>query len=285
MSTNLLLEKPKQDSPLDDTDLSDIVSGYSDQLPQTGWLTELQLEQPRENLRCLPLRTRISKRILDIVVATGLLVLCGPIMIVAAALVKLTSPGNIIYSQVRIGLNLRKKAKNDRRVSSEELPDGTEDRRGQGQDRRGSVNYGRPFTMYKFRTMRNDAEKKGAQFAQAGDPRVTSCGRFFRRTRIDELPQLWNVLKGDMSMVGPRPERPEFMENLSEQIPNYVNRLGLKPGITGMAQVVNGYDNELEGFKRKVGYDLLYLRNCCIYNDLKILFRTVKVVITGQGAL
>lgn len=285
MSTNALLDKPKQNAPLNDSDLSDIVSGYSDQLPQTGWLTELQLQQPRENLKCLPLRTRFSKRILDIVVASGLLLLCGPIMIVAAVLVKITSPGNIIYSQVRIGLNLRKKKDNDRRVASQDLPEGKEDRRGQGQDRRGNVNYGRPFTMYKFRTMRSDAEKKGAQFAQAGDPRVTTFGRFFRRTRIDELPQLWNVLKGDMSMVGPRPERPEFMENLSEQIPNYVNRLGLKPGITGMAQVVNGYDNELEGFKRKVGYDLLYLRNCCLYNDIKILFRTVKVVITGQGAL
>lgn len=284
MSTDLLLEKPSN-APLNDTDLSDIVSGYSDHLPQTEWLKQLKLQQPRENLQCLPLSTRISKRVLDIIVASGLLILCGPIMITAAILVKLTSPGNTIYSQVRIGLNLRKKKKTDRRMSTENLPQGAEERRGKGRDRRGSANYGRPFTMYKFRTMRNDAEKKGAQFAQAGDPRVTTFGRFFRRTRIDELPQLWNVLKGDMSMVGPRPERPEFMENLSEQIPNYVNRLGLKPGITGMAQVVNGYDNELEGFKRKVAYDLLYLKNCCLINDLKILFRTVRVVITGQGAL
>lgn len=285
MSTHLLLEKPQQDSNLKDSDLSDIVSGYSEELPKTGWLTQLHLQNPRENLRCLPLSTRISKRVLDIIVASGLLLLCGPIMLAAAALVKITSPGDAIYSQVRIGLNLRKKKKADRRSSTDDLPEGKEERRGEGRDRRGSSNWGRPFTMYKFRTMRNDAEVAGAQFAQEDDPRVTKIGRFLRRTRIDELPQLWNVLKGDMSMVGPRPERPEFMENLSGQIPNYVNRLGLKPGITGMAQVVNGYDNELEGFKRKIGYDLLYLRNCCLINDLKILFRTVRVVITGEGAL
>ena len=206
-------------------------------------------------------------------------------MIVAAVLVKLTSPGPIIYSQTRVGLNLRLKSNKDRRQSDASAPQGVEDRRGKGRDRREESNYGQPFTMYKFRTMRNDAESKGAQFAQKSDPRVTAIGRFLRRTRIDELPQLWNVLKGDMSMVGPRPERPHFMETLSSNIPNYVARLGLKPGITGMAQVVNGYDNELEGFRRKVGYDLLYLQNCCLLNDLKILFRTVRVVITGEGAL
>ena len=134
--------------------------------------------------------------------------------------------------------------------------------------------------MYKLRTMRNDAEKSGAQFAQQSDPRVTTVGRFLRRTRIDELPQLWNVIKGDMSMVGPRPERPVFMEELCDEIPNYVERLGLKPGLTGIAQVVNGYDNEIEGFRRKIGYDLLYLQNCCLLNDLKILLRTFKVVVS-----
>ena len=146
-------------------------------------------------------------------------------------------------------------------------------------------NFGCPFTIYKFRTMRTDAEKNGAKFATQGDARVTPIGRFLRRTRIDELPQLWNVLRGDMSLVGPRPERPEFMKELSTHIPGYVDRLGLKPGLTGIAQVVNGYDNELEGFRRKVAYDLLYLQNCCLVNDLKILARTFRVVITGEGAL
>ncbi len=133
--------------------------------------------------------------------------------------------------------------------------------------------------------MRTDAERNGARFATQGDARVTAVGRLMRRTRIDELPQLWNVLRGDMSLVGPRPERPEFMQELSVHVPNYLDRLGLKPGLTGLAQVVNGYDNELEGFRKKVAYDLLYLQNCCLTNDLKIMFRTIRVVITGEGAI
>jgi len=285
MSANVLLEEQPVRQQTPTIDLSDIVSSYAEELPRTGWLTKLDLEQPRENLTCLPLSTRFFKRIVDIVGAGTMLVCLSPVMIVAAVLVKLTSPGPIIYSQTRVGLNLRLKSNKDRRQSDASAPQGVEDRRGKGRDRREESNYGQPFTMYKFRTMRNDAESKGAQFAQKSDPRVTAIGRFLRRTRIDELPQLWNVLKGDMSMVGPRPERPHFMETLSSNIPNYVARLGLKPGITGMAQVVNGYDNELEGFRRKVGYDLLYLQNCCLLNDLKILFRTVRVVITGEGAL
>jgi len=139
--------------------------------------------------------------------------------------------------------------------------------------------------MYKFRTMRTDAEKNGAQFAVKGDARVTSIGWFLRRTRLDELPQLWNILKGDMSFVGPRPERPEFIESLSNEIPGYLYRLGLKPGLTGLAQVVNGYDNNIESFRRKVAFDLLYLQNCSLLNDLKIILRTASVVITGKGAL
>ncbi|MDA1166127.1 MAG: sugar transferase, partial [Planctomycetota bacterium] len=160
-----------------------------------------------------------------------------------------------------------------------------DDDRRSGIDRRAKANYGKPFTLYKFRTMRADAEKHGAQFATKGDPRVTSIGRFLRKTRLDELPQLWNVLKGEMTLVGPRPERPEFMEELSGEIPNYLDRLGLKPGLTGPAQVINGYDNNIESFRRKVALDLLYLQNCCLWNDVKILFRTIRVVLTGSGAL
>ncbi|MCA8996090.1 MAG: sugar transferase, partial [Planctomycetaceae bacterium] len=103
--------------------------------------------------------------------------------------------------------------------------------------------------------------------------------------RLDELPQLWNVLKGEMSLVGPRPERPEFIEKLSEEIPNYLDRLGLKPGLTGVAQILNGYDNEIESFRRKVAFDLHYLRHCGPWNDFKILIRTISVVLTGSGAL
>lgn len=283
MSAPALLEQPTANKERAHG-LSDIVHGYAEQLPRTGWLTQLNLTEPRRNLTCLPLTTRVFKRAMDIAVASVLLIATAPVMLTAAVLVKLTSRGPVIYSQTRVGLNLRQKPRNDRRQEAA-LPSGVEDRReGQG-DRREDNNYGRPFVMYKFRTMRTDAEAAGAQFAQKSDPRVTPIGRFLRRTRIDELPQLWNVLRGDMSMVGPRPERPQFMEELSDEIPNYVDRLGLKPGLTGMAQVVNGYDNEIEGFRRKVAYDLLYLQNCCVTNDLKILFRTVRVVITGEGAL
>lgn len=190
----------------------------------------------------------------------------------------------MIYSQTRVGLNLRKKQKNDRRAQKKPLPSEA-NRRQPGRDRRELSHFGQPFTIYKFRTMRHDAEQNGAQFAQQSDPRITPIGRLLRRTRIDELPQLWNILKGDMSLIGPRPERPEFMMKLQDQIPNFIDRLGLKPGLTGIAQVVNGYDNELEGFRRKVSYDLLYLQNCCVWNDVKILFRTIRVVITGEGAL
>ena len=270
--------------PDDDAAFSSLVAQHTMELPGTEWLTRLQLNTVRENVRCLSPSLRFWKRTFDIVAALFLLIATSPLTIAAAILVKLTSPGRIIYSQTRVGLNLRKKKKNDRRTETMELASET-DRRQPGRDRRELSNFGQPFTIYKFRTMRNDAEQNGAQFAQESDPRITPIGRLLRRTRIDELPQLWNILKGDMSLIGPRPERPEFMMKLQDQIPNFIDRLGLKPGLTGIAQVVNGYDNELEGFRRKVSYDLLYLQNCCVWNDIKILFRTIRVVITGEGAL
>ena len=192
----------------------------------------------------------------------------------------MTSPGPVLYRQVRTGLNLRRSR--DRRAQQLAT---IQERRAGNSNRRVSPAYGRPFVLYKFRTMRIDAEKDGAQFAVQGDPRVTRIGRILRKSRLDELPQLWNVLRGEMSLVGPRPERPEFVEQLSQEIPNYLVRLGMKPGITGLAQVLNGYDNEVEGFRRKVALDLLYLQNCCFWNDVKILLRTVVVVVTGKGAL
>lgn len=254
-------------------------------LPSTEWLTRLRLERPRRNTRCLGESTRLLKRLTDIVVSVTMLVLLLPVMLLVAIAVRITSRGPIIFRQTRVGLNLRAK-KSDRRqfLPSGELPNGV-DRRDPNRDRRRDQGYGKPFTLYKFRTMKIDAEKYGAQFAVKNDPRVTCIGRFLRKTRLDELPQLWNVLRGEMTLVGPRPERPEFIEKLSAEIPNYINRLGLKPGLTGLAQVINGYDNNIESFKRKVNLDLLYLQNCCIWNDLKILFRTIRVVLTGSGAL
>ncbi|MDB5336671.1 MAG: Undecaprenyl-phosphate galactose phosphotransferase [Planctomycetaceae bacterium] len=267
------------------SDLSDLVLDYADLagLPPTDWLTRLKLERPRRDVRSLGEGTRLAKRLTDIVISSIMLVCLLPLMVLVAIAVKLTSPGPMIFSQLRVGLNYRK-PRPDRRKRNDDLPEEISDNRRQA-SRRSDTGYGRPFVLYKFRTMRTDAEKNGAQFAQKNDPRVTSIGRFMRKTRLDELPQLWNVLKGDMSLVGPRPERPEFIEKLSAEVPGYLHRLGLKPGLTGIAQVVNGYDNNIESFKRKVALDLLYLQNCCFWNDLKILFRTIRVVLTGSGAL
>jgi lipopolysaccharide/colanic/teichoic acid biosynthesis glycosyltransferase len=264
---------------------AELVARHTIDLPGTDWVTRLPLTTDRRNLMCLPASLRITKRMIDIAGALTLAVLALPMMLLAAVLVKLTSSGPVIYRQTRIGLNLRDKKSTDRRQELRGLNPDVSDRRQPGRDRREVSNFGRPFTIYKFRTMRTDAELNGARFAAAGDARITPIGRLLRRTRIDELPQLWNVLRGDMSLIGPRPERPEFMADLQQHIPNFIDRLGLKPGLTGIAQVVNGYDNELEGFRRKVSYDLLYLQNCSLWNDIKILFRTVRVVLTGEGAL
>ncbi len=275
-------------NPIPQGEFSDLVKIYVDKemWQSTGWLTRLDLAEPRVDVRCLTERTRFSKRVLDIIVSLSMLIVLAPLLIFLVIIVKLTSPGPAIFHQTRVGLNFRKKNKNDRRKNQVRLSEiGINDDRRTQIDRRDETGYGKPFTLYKFRTMTVDAEKNGAQFAVQGDPRVTPLGRFMRKTRLDELPQLWNVLKGEMTLVGPRPERPEFIEGLSEEIPNYINRLGLKPGLTGVAQIVNGYDNNIEGFRRKVSLDLLYLQNCCFWNDLKILFKTIRVILTGSGAL
>lgn len=262
--------------------LADIVEEYGSarRLPATGWLTRLELDAPRKNLQSLAWSTRCVKRLTDVAVSTVLLVLLAPVMLAVALCVWWMSPGPILFSQIRTGLNSRW-SRNDRRRSNELI----ENDRRSGRDRRHEQSYGRPFVLYKFRSMRTDAEQHGAQFATQGDPRVTPVGRFLRKSRLDELPQLWNVLRGEMTLVGPRPERPEIIQQLSTQIPGYLDRLGLTPGLTGLAQVENGYDNDLVGFRRKVALDLLYLQNCCFWNDVKILVRTVGVVLTGKGAL
>lgn len=280
MSVSVLETPPVARRP----DLSDIYDFYvaDDSLPTPEWLTKLNLQRPRRTLEHLDDVTRFWKRVMDVVGATVLLLLLWPVMLLTALVVKLTSPGPAFYSQVRVGLNLRAKSR-DRRYQQLPPPDGI-DRRNKANDRRELPSFGKEFVLYKFRTMRVDAEKNGAQLATKGDPRITAVGRFLRKTRLDELPQLWNVLRGEMSLVGPRPERPEFIEQLSVEIPNYINRLGLKPGLTGLAQIINGYDTDLESFRRKVNFDLLYLQNCCLWNDFKILLRTVRVVLTGSGA-
>lgn len=278
-----ILEEPQV---VTNDEFGDLYDHYvaDENLPSPDWLTQLQLSRPRRNIHCMSESTRYWKRVLDIVTAGTLLVLLAPVMLLVVIAVRLTSRGPVIFRQTRVGLNLRQKKKDRRAFTGTSAPDGVE-RRNPSNSRRRDGGYGKPFTLYKFRTMTVDAEKNGPQFATKGDTRVTSIGRFLRKTRLDELPQLWNVLRGEMSFVGPRPERPEFIAGLSSEIPNYINRLGLKPGLTGLAQIINGYDNDIESFKRKVNLDLLYLQNCCIWNDLKIMVRTIRVVLTGSGAL
>ena len=243
-----------------------------------SWLSRPAISAPRRNLVCLGGRRRAVKRAFDLVGASTLLVGLSPLMAVTAVLVRVTSVGPVIFKQERVGLNRRV---GDRRIRRVDGPEVLERR---GRERRAAAGHGRLFTIYKFRTMTQDAEKNGAQFATKGDMRITTLGRFLRRTRIDELPQLWNVIRGEMSLVGPRPERPVFVGDFVQRIPGYGDRLGLKPGLTGLAQVENGYDSELDDFRRKAVYDAIYVQRCTIRNDLRIMARTVKVVITGKGA-
>jgi len=218
-----------------------------------------------------------AKRILDLTVASIGVVLAFPLFLIVAILIKLTSRGPIFYTQQRIGVNRRRR---DNRVYS--IAAGDERR---SRDRRRENNQGRPFNVIKFRTMVNDAEKiSGPVWATKNDARITSLGRFLRKTRIDETPQLFNVLKGEMSMVGPRPERPKFVKDLSARVPDYAERLNVKPGITGQAQVTTGYDTSIESVYEKVKNDVEYIRKWSILTDLKILMKTILVVITGKGA-
>lgn len=187
-----------------------------------------------------------AKRIFDLVLAATVLVLASPVMLLAAIAVKVSSRGPIIYKQQRVGQH-------------EKL-----------------------FNIYKFRTMIEGAEEEtGPVFASENDPRVTFMGRILRKTRIDELPQLINILKGDMSFVGPRPERPVFVKEFKEKIPSYVERFRIKPGVTGLAQVSGFYATTPQN---KLKYDLIYVYHQSLFLDLKILLHTLKVVLTGRGA-
>lgn len=191
--------------------------------------------------------TRFAKRTFDIVCASIVLVLAAPLMLVIAGLVRLT-PGPIVYRQTRVGEG------------------------------------GRHFTMYKFRTMRRDAEEPGvAAFAEQDDPRATPVGRVLRKTHLDELPQLWDVLKGDMSVVGPRPERPEFIPMLEDAVPFFTRRLLVKPGITGWAQLRRDYASDTEGATEKLSYDLWYLRHRTLAVDLAICAKTFSAVFLRPG--
>jgi exopolysaccharide biosynthesis polyprenyl glycosylphosphotransferase len=188
---------------------------------------------------------KLAKRAFDIAVASAALLLTAPLFLVIAAFVRRTGP--VFYRQTRLG------------------------------------DQGVPFTIFKFRTMRVDAENNGAVWAERGDPRTTEIGRLLRRLRLDELPQLINVLRGDMAIVGPRPERPEFFEMLQESVPFWSRRLLLKPGITGWAQLRSGYASDSRSTQEKLAYDLWYLRHQSLVVDLMICARTVPMLLLGSG--
>jgi exopolysaccharide biosynthesis polyprenyl glycosylphosphotransferase len=198
-------------------------------------------------VRALDRRYSLAKRALDLAFGIGLGLAILPVLPLIALAIKLDSAGPVLYSQQRVGLG------------------------------------GRVFRIYKFRTMRQDAERNGAVWAAEKDPRVTRIGRYMRLTRVDELPQLWNVLKGDMSFVGPRPERPEFTVQLAEALDGYDKRHAVRPGLTGWAQVCYRYTSSIKDTRSKVEYDLYYVKHASLLLDLTILRRTVGVVVGMRG--
>lgn len=189
-----------------------------------------------------------AKRLLDIFASLVILIITSPIIILTSLAIKLDSKGPVFFKQERSGLN------------------------------------GKEFFVYKFRSMVSNAEAEtGPVWSTKDDPRITRVGKLIRKVRIDELPQMLNVLKGEMSLVGPRPERPYFVEMLSKEIPYYKRRLKVRPGVTGWAQVKHKYDESIEDVKMKLNYDLFYIENMSLRLDLKIIFRTVFVVLFGKG--
>jgi lipopolysaccharide/colanic/teichoic acid biosynthesis glycosyltransferase len=193
----------------------------------------------RDELFPLNARYHSVKRAFDVIVAGFLFVAAAPVILAIAILVRLSSPGPALYSQTRLGL------------------------------------FGRPFRIWKLRTMMHDCERSsGARWALRSDPRVTTIGRFLRLSRLDELPQIWNVLKGDMSLVGPRPERPEFIAILEQSIPDYRKRMLVRPGITGLAQVYLPPSTGIPSVRKKTVYDLYYLRHMAIGLDLRLIVAT-----------
>ncbi len=210
------------------------------------------------------------KKFFDFVVSMAALAVFGLLLPLLALIIKLDSPGPIFYSQDRVGINRRLFSRRDSKRS--------------GDDRRRVLQPGRPFRVHKLRTMGVNAESGGPQWASKNDVRVTRVGRFLRKSRLDEVPQFLNVLTGDMSLIGPRPERLVFVRQLERDIPEYHDRLLVLPGITGLAQVINGYDDSLDSVRRKVELDRQYIRNSGFSQEGRILFNTVGVVLKGEGA-
>jgi lipopolysaccharide/colanic/teichoic acid biosynthesis glycosyltransferase len=227
---------------------------------------ELLQARPAHFQELRPRSERLD-RVVNVAIALIGLILATPVMLVFAALVKLTSPGPIFYSQARVGLDRRRSG-----IAPNPY------------DRRARDLGGRPFMIFKLRTMQTGAEKpNGAVWATRGDPRVTSVGRIMRKYRIDELPQLMNVMRGEMNIVGPRPERPFIFSRLCDDITEYPLRQRARPGITGWAQVNHSYDTSVDDVRLKVRYDLEYLQRQGVAEDLMIMARTVPVMIFRKG--
>ncbi len=190
----------------------------------------------------------LLKRILDLSLIVVFLPVIIPLMLITALIIKLESKGSVFFWQKRVGLN------------------------------------GNVFNMLKFRSMTENSEKDGLQFAKDGDKRVTRFGRLIRNTRIDEIPQLWNIIRGEMSIIGPRPEQEIFVEDFKRSVPGYSSRHVVRPGITGLAQVEQGYVDDEQGTRTKLIYDLHYIKNISFKMDIKIIAKTVFTVATGFGA-
>ena len=222
-------------------------------------LNPLQDFEPR-------VRSERVTRALNVAVALLMLIVAAPVMLIAAIAVRISSKGPVFYTQERVGIDrrwTRSRALNERR--REDLG-------------------GAPFTIYKFRSMRVDAEANGrAVWAKQDDDRVTKVGRVLRASRIDELPQLLNVIRGDMNIVGPRPERPSIFVRLREQIAEYPVRQRVRPGITGLAQVSNPYDQTIDDVRRKVEFDIEYMRRQCLWEDVRIMLKTIPVMLLRIG--
>ncbi len=241
----LSLIQTLRDTPVDIKVVPDLYDYFIGNVRVTSILQELPLVSVYPKL--LSTRESFIKRTIDIVVSLIVLILMLPLFIIIAIAIKLNSPGPVFFKQERIGKD------------------------------------GKPFMMYKFRSMVKDAEKYGPALAQDEDPRVTKVGKFLRKTRLDEIPQFFNVLKGDMSLVGPRPERQYYIQQIVEKAPEYMHLLKVRPGITGVGQVKHGYAANLDELINKMKWDLIYIEKFSLLLDLKILIETFRVVIEGRG--
>jgi len=229
---------------IDFTNLSTFYEKFTQRVPISAINQVWFLENISQNRKGL---YEFSKRVFDFLGALILLIISLPFWLFIALSIKMSSSGPVFYKQTRIGQN------------------------------------GKPFKLTKFRTMVKDAEKEGPKMAQENDSRITKIGRFLRKTRIDEIPQLWNIIKGEMSFIGPRAERPEFLEELKKQIPFYQERYLIKPGLSGWAQIRHGYSSSIADNFEKIQYDLYYVKNRSLPFDLGIILKTINIVLRGGG--